>query len=284
MYPPLPRSETPNLIMTLPPELRNEIYSMLLREPRHLRLNPWLRHVYREINREINEEEERLGGILMASKQIRKEALPIYYGINEFLVTLDLTDLSRVGALSDWLTNVVRLCGKRPFASFNVYKYNPSRRVPNRNALVSHIRAFRPFVDAMYHTGAELDYNTFSTFTQQDNAKVGTLPGHEDLSRAGEIYISHLAEEAPKSRAAAVTMSDVRYHRNYFFLRGRGVAPFVQTLHLGKRAHDMGWTSGTLDARYEEFAMSWSDDKIFEVVQMHAVDWREIRLLSVRDG
>ncbi|KAF2769622.1 hypothetical protein EJ03DRAFT_327227 [Teratosphaeria nubilosa] len=101
-----PRSKTPNLLMTLPAELRNNIYEFVLREIRIL-------HVH---DKDFQEP-----ALLCVSKEIRSEALPLYYGINNFSIYLNLGDERNIGRLVDWLQSIVRECASStPFGAWNI--------------------------------------------------------------------------------------------------------------------------------------------------------------------
>lgn len=101
---PLPPSE--DLIMKLPAELRNEIYELSL-------LDGHVKFLGKGMGRR-----QREPALLRASKQIRHEALPLYYKAHSFCVTIGLHQL---GSLAQWLEGILSRCGtKLPFKSFDV--------------------------------------------------------------------------------------------------------------------------------------------------------------------
>ncbi|KAH9828134.1 hypothetical protein Tdes44962_MAKER09462 [Teratosphaeria destructans] len=101
-----PRPETPNLLMTLPAELRNNIYEFVLRTIRVLH---------------VRDQQFREPALLRVSKEIRSEALPLYYGTNRFSIYLNLGEERNLGRLVDWLQSIVRDCrSSTPFGAWNI--------------------------------------------------------------------------------------------------------------------------------------------------------------------
>lgn len=105
-----------DLIMKLPGELRNRIYDLALLasdavkvhcgKTRQTRSGPALVKRWLE------------PGILLASKQIRYEALPTYYLCNNFELALTTSEFDQA---CDWIKHAARNCGSRPFKTFRFF-------------------------------------------------------------------------------------------------------------------------------------------------------------------
>ncbi|RMY68352.1 hypothetical protein D0863_07180 [Hortaea werneckii] len=98
-----PQSETPDLMQTLPPELRNRIYELCLPE-----LRP----------RFLPCEEPAL---LKTCRWIRSETRPIFWGnTSNVLVSCQLSS-PRFQLTIEALTSIVKTCGKSPFKKITFY-------------------------------------------------------------------------------------------------------------------------------------------------------------------
>ena len=95
-----------NHLTALPAELRNTIYEIALHEPDYHYL-----HVEAGVVRPKNQ------GfmhpcILAVSRQIREEALPIYFNTNKFMINTKMAELPIV---AEWVTRTVENCGLKAF-------------------------------------------------------------------------------------------------------------------------------------------------------------------------
>lgn len=76
-------------------------------------------------------------------KAIRGAALKMYYGYNDFDVTLFLDE---IGLLTTWLEILIAKCGTNPFGHFNFFIMQQ----------FYHLEHMRPFVHLLYQTGLQL--------------------------------------------------------------------------------------------------------------------------------
>ena len=116
--------------MSLPPELRNCIYGLVLSN-------------LGQINTAYDGEYKRTG-ILRTSKQIRSEALSVYYTTNSFRVSLNRKDFP---AFLTWLRNVAKTCGRQPFGGMKVVSYGRSEWL---------LDAMPHMLEVMRETGLEI--------------------------------------------------------------------------------------------------------------------------------
>ncbi|KAK4547533.1 hypothetical protein LTR36_000490 [Oleoguttula mirabilis] len=105
----VPNPSSPNLFMTLPAELRNAVYDYALtdRKPQNVR-----RH-----RRKPNWQEP---GLLRASKEIRHEALKLYYKHNAFDIRIMLANDDFVPAIT-WLNTVISQTAQQPFTDVRLH-------------------------------------------------------------------------------------------------------------------------------------------------------------------
>ncbi|KAK5125761.1 hypothetical protein LTR85_012037 [Meristemomyces frigidus] len=113
-----------DLFMTLPGELRNEVYSCVLIEA-----NPVLVGTVNGLCKDPNHPtaNERDGkksldvwrepALLQVSKAIRAEGSTLYYGSNQFAARARLVDFARLGA---WLKQLTVRCGPKLFQTFTI--------------------------------------------------------------------------------------------------------------------------------------------------------------------
>ncbi|KAK5739272.1 hypothetical protein LTR17_005378 [Elasticomyces elasticus] len=109
-----PPARTPNILMTLPPELRNMIFEEALVEIRHIRMfrQPNYKKSHNSRRKQWREPE-----LLQVSKAVRQEASAIYYGHNDFDIEINLPNMPE---LCRRLQIVVARCGCRPFGSLRI--------------------------------------------------------------------------------------------------------------------------------------------------------------------
>ena len=108
--------------MSLPPEIRNEVYALVLAEHTtiHIRARPRKHfdevaflHLAGESIRPWREP-----SLLHANRAIRSEASAMYYKVNVFEISLLLSEAHHA---VDWLRSIVSRCGTDPFRHFNFY-------------------------------------------------------------------------------------------------------------------------------------------------------------------
>ncbi|KAK3705453.1 hypothetical protein LTR37_013270 [Vermiconidia calcicola] len=100
-----PHEESPNLLLTLPPELRNHIYELVLPIP-HPRLFPGIRS----------------GNglaLLMTCKQIRREGSSVYFGRHCCYIAIS-PDKDVLKKYIEKLSAIFLLCGPKPFKSLTI--------------------------------------------------------------------------------------------------------------------------------------------------------------------
>ena len=140
--------------MSLPAELRNDIYKLALGEHDTVRIR-YRRRFYRSLglghyhsyHRDRGEPWRELA-LLQTSRAIRHEASAIYYGSNSFQITVQLSDLP---AASAWLRSIVARCGTNPFRQFRFYLCQPCWR--GLHFLRDFVQLFRE-VDLQLGTGS----------------------------------------------------------------------------------------------------------------------------------
>ncbi|KAK3715853.1 hypothetical protein LTR37_006836 [Vermiconidia calcicola] len=101
-----PHEESPNLLLTLPPELRNHIYELAPPVP-DARLFPIIRSRYGL-------------ALLMTCKQIRCEGSSVYFGRQCCFITINL-DKDRLEKHIEKLSAIVLLCGPKPFKRLTIH-------------------------------------------------------------------------------------------------------------------------------------------------------------------
>lgn len=109
--------------MSLPPEIRNQVYELALAEDEVIHIRPCKRG-YWALEQCLPAPALvpwREPGLLQSCKTIRSEAFTMYYKLNEFEASLQLSDAQRA---SDWLRNMVKRCGNEPFKHFTFFITN----------------------------------------------------------------------------------------------------------------------------------------------------------------
>ncbi|KAK5125765.1 hypothetical protein LTR85_012041 [Meristemomyces frigidus] len=110
----VPTPDTPDLIMSLPPELRNIIYDLALS---YAYTAPAIQINVRTGKGGRNKWKNGLSGV---SKKIRAEATSVYHGINSFVVHIKPFTVAQFQHVADWLRTIIRTCGPKPFGSFKL--------------------------------------------------------------------------------------------------------------------------------------------------------------------
>ncbi|KAK4902777.1 hypothetical protein LTR27_000716 [Elasticomyces elasticus] len=109
-----PPAKRPDIFMTLPPELRNQIYEDVLTESHPIaRYSPsQRRRTYGSLREPYQEP-----ALVQVSKAIRQEAITVYYGINDFDIE---TRTELIPQLCTKLRQLVQRCGVSPFRSMRI--------------------------------------------------------------------------------------------------------------------------------------------------------------------
>ncbi|KXT00035.1 hypothetical protein AC578_4872 [Pseudocercospora eumusae] len=138
--PPSPKS--PDLLHTLPPEIRNLIYALLMPDTSLIFWPPVV------FDRECVQPP-----ILLTAKYIRKEVSPMYYGRIEWVFRIDNTPGSFKSRAEKW-RDIVALCGPKPFKSFQIWFDDPAFQLED---VIEEVYAL---VELIHDTGFEpdLDY------------------------------------------------------------------------------------------------------------------------------
>ncbi|KAK3710821.1 hypothetical protein LTR37_010045 [Vermiconidia calcicola] len=132
--PPTPEQDTPDLIMSLPRELRDDIYERVL--------------VFESaIEAECISKGNAIS-MLRVSKQIRSEASLMYYCKNTFIVDIKRCGWHQFAQLAAWLGSIKQLCGVTPLGCI---KY---RLWPCHWLLL--LEAMQPLVETVHETGLQL--------------------------------------------------------------------------------------------------------------------------------
>lgn len=114
-----------NLFMSLPAELRNNIYDLVL-----LKRRRWVGGQSAR-NRHVNDDRVWVGpdeywsepALLSISHEIRTEAASAYYKSNKFIVSVTKDDFPPACA---WLRVITKLVGTKPFAQFGIAAFSPT--------------------------------------------------------------------------------------------------------------------------------------------------------------
>ena len=219
-----PKAATPDLIMSLPPELRNHVYELALVERTFIFAVP----------RTKTSASRNPRGLLRTSKAIRSETLPIYYGRNGFLPDVEAFDEARFSVIASWLEGVVKVCGRQPF---NRLLWCLPQSIPLIFAVGAASISYRLFslrrlVEVVHTSGIDLVDEIYKN-------RHGYLPRNRNISKAGRLYVEGVEE-----------VEDIK-------LWAGQSAAVMQALQLGKRAHDEDWSAARLEKEFNSFARSW---------------------------
>lgn len=143
-----PRATAPkSTFLSLPAELRNTIYELTLTP---MKTTTTIRAAQNRVSRGQKTRNRTRASwsepaLLRTTREIRREALPVYYGGTAFRLAVFLEDM---GAASAWLASVVRASGaKTPFLSLTF--------VVHREAWAK-LEFFRPFLTLARDVGMDL--------------------------------------------------------------------------------------------------------------------------------
>ena len=147
--PPLPKESTPDLIMTLPRELRIVIYELVLVAPDSIRACP------------TNKPQcvTHIRGLLSTSKQIRAEAKPIFCNQTRFRICLHRFDPCDFELFGNWLRKVITNGGIAPFEKTEWDLSGLSLLGDGRN-ISAKILAASTFAQTIRELGVDLAENT----------------------------------------------------------------------------------------------------------------------------
>ncbi|KAK5125766.1 hypothetical protein LTR85_012042 [Meristemomyces frigidus] len=139
--PPSPKPDSPDLFMTLPPELRNVVYAQVVPTD-----------VYTHISTTRSTPEPALFSV---SRQVRKEVMQMYYAANQVVVAFSLDPASDLPGLVRKLRNIVANCGKIPFRYFYFRVHGP---------VEGRILALLPLVALVHETGVKFATESYRTY------------------------------------------------------------------------------------------------------------------------
>jgi hypothetical protein len=161
-----PKHDTPNLLLKLPPELRNRIYELVL--PRKPPAEPVFYYI--EVNLQWKEPP-----LIRTSKQILHEALPMFYAINEFTVFAGNGMIDKVAQRLEKI--VIPLCGPKPFSNFHIDMRGP---------LMDLLPYMLPFLEFIRSAGLELSTEAYE-LDAKDIPKAMT----ERLALDSSVFCTH---------------------------------------------------------------------------------------------
>ncbi|KAK5739273.1 hypothetical protein LTR17_005379 [Elasticomyces elasticus] len=122
-----PQAKTTDILMTLPAELRNNIYGMVFTDSSWVIIHP-ARQIRASNHGEI-EPAWREPALLQVNKTIRNEASTMYYKSNDFNVEVNLAELPHA---CKRLGGIIERCGVSPFKSLRiVITYADWHTLPN---------------------------------------------------------------------------------------------------------------------------------------------------------
>ena len=147
--PPLPKESTPNLIMTVPPELRIVIYELVLVAPDSIIVCP------------TNKPQcvTHIRGLLSTSKQIRAEAKPIFCNQIRFRICVHRFDPCDFELLGNWLRKVITNCRIAPFEKTEWDLHGLSLLGDGRT-LSAKVLSASTFAQTIHEVGVDLAENT----------------------------------------------------------------------------------------------------------------------------
>ena len=194
--------------MELPPELRIRIYTFLLAKDKPLQLWPT-----------ANITEPVLLGV---SKVVRREASPVYYKQNSFVLQTYLSELSKAAR---WLRLLSMRCGPRLFGGF---------RFEFINGRWSELRLISPLLDLVREGSLELDVARLDTGGTVDCIRPTSDAVPDSLFSfhvpAGMAYLQQALLGAVQVAIVARERGLTRQELNWEF-------EALQTEHLDRRAN-----------------------------------------------
>ncbi|GAB1738568.1 hypothetical protein NU219Hw_g3372t1 [Hortaea werneckii] len=162
------QSETPDLIQTLPPELRNRIYELCLPELESLLLPC---------------EEPAL---IKTCRWIRSETRPIFWGnMPEVSVRLTLSS-PKFKDTVEALTSIVKTCGKSPFKEMSFYVHGSTR---------PHLINLLPLLEMMRATGFDPTNGTYEPFIKYCVTSTGK-PAKRQLTTRSIFHMMNVGRGA----------------------------------------------------------------------------------------
>lgn len=200
--------------MTLPAEIRNRLYAYVL----ILDGSP----IALDYAGRSHSSDTRMN-ILRTSKQIRNEALAVYYGNNNFEVKVNRCEDKHVRALSAWLHHVATLCGTEPFASLRFKLYG--------SPLVM-LECMLPLLEVVRETGLRV-----------------AIAELRDLRRLRQHERNHINVGSERFTIDP----SLGYFRNCDLYEYRLVR---QALNIARDARDSAWSKEKLAEEYEHFLNS----------------------------
>ncbi|KAI7221453.1 hypothetical protein KC333_g1752 [Hortaea werneckii] len=155
-----PQSETPDLMQTLPPELRNRIYELCLPELR---------------SRFVPCKEPAL---LKTCRWIRSETRPIFWGNMPGVYATFSLSSPRFKYTVETLTSIVKTCGKSPFKKMSFYVLGPTR---------PHLINLLPLLEMMRATGFDPTNGTYEPCIEHCVTSTGK-PAKRQLTSSRSIF------------------------------------------------------------------------------------------------
>ena len=128
--------------MSLPGEIRNTIYELVLSEQPVQCLRAYACWWFRNYQEYGSKWEEH--ALLTVSKQIRLEACSIHFQSNRFVLAINTDEIPDA---CWWLQSVSQICGPRPFGSVHFYI---------KNSRSTDVRFFLPLAQQFHETFSEL--------------------------------------------------------------------------------------------------------------------------------
>lgn len=239
--------------MSLPAELRNEIYCLTLIEPKTIRLR--LRHKVRPhpfLGETAYRDAKpwREPGLLSVGKNVRVEASSIYFGLNRFSVCIYPQDIEPVSA---WLRSVVLRCGNQPFGNFHFF-------VVSREFFWPDLYDMLPMVELFAQTGLKLN--------------PGTMTYYESVDRFARTRRNYLLR-SNISTADALTYTTVEIPLFVMSCDRKDKLPAAiqEAVDMGIQAYNEKWEEDKLDKEFD----GWFNSKMNIYLKINKVYARDIQ-------
>ena len=206
------KTDSVDQVSTLPPELRNRVYELSLPMHGAVHINP-----QRASGLKVGRSQV---GLLRASRQIRREALPVFVCNNQLIYHLDPFIKTTVQRMCVWLSSITSVCGNN--AAFNIKLAFP------RGPVWTNLEAMPPLLELMRHTG-------------QDLASERSILRYNKAIRTGSL-------KAP-TKAAKYSIFSMDYSDGLLMTQ----EVLEKAVRLARRARVEGWSRDGLEKRYAEF-------------------------------
>lgn len=208
---------TPTSFLSLPGEVRNQVYALIFDQPRTMHIRPGLRRC--TLGLAFIGVDMRTSGwieppILRCCRTVRAEASSYYYAVHDFEVALEFNEFTYAAS---WLAGIIRRCGSNPFHGLNFFVLSPTWE---------DIASIRPLVHLITLTGFD-----FKSRALHWSDNIGPWPLDERFPQRQKLISA------------------------FHFPYPAGDGPFQEAVEdvveLARQAHRGHWTLETCDADFD---------------------------------